>query len=80
MIDLIKRKAFEERMREAAQRIKTCFVPVPLSDVEKLPDPDYGFDVMIDPHPEDERKVITPCREGEGGVGRSVTVPRPWPV
>lgn len=33
---------------------------------------------MIDPHPEDERKVIkTFSREGASGAGRTVAVPRP---
>src|SRR3990167_7568746 len=41
--------ALTKRLVDAARRMKTCFVPVPLSEVEHMPDPDYGFDVVIDP-------------------------------
>src|SRR3990167_1505929 len=41
--------ALTKRLADAARRMKTCFVPVPLSEVETMPDPDYGFDGVIDP-------------------------------
>lgn len=32
-----------EHVRLSAERFRRMFVPVPMTDAEMLPDPDYGF-------------------------------------